>query len=59
MFTSFVLCRCCRLLPAQLRGGGISNRNFYAWSERAQEMKRKCDRDVITMEEFTEWLERS
>ena len=44
---------------AWIRAGRISDTDFYAWSEQAREMKKKCDRDVITLEEFTEWLKRS
>ena len=44
---------------AWIRAGRISDTDFYAWSEQAREMKKKCDRDVITLEAFTEWLKRS
>ena len=44
---------------AWIRAGRISDTDFYAWSEQAREMKKKCDRDVITLEEFTEWLKHS
>ena len=41
---------------AWIRAGRISDTDFYAWSEKAREMKKKCDREVITLEEFQEWL---
>ena len=31
----------------------------YTWSEQAREMKKKCDRDIITLEEYVEWLKHS
>ena len=44
---------------AWIKAGRISDTDFYAWSERAREMKKKCDRDVITLEEYVEWLKNS
>ena len=44
---------------AWIKAGRISDTDFYAWSERAREMKKKCDRDVITLEEYVEWLKHS
>lgn len=44
---------------AWIKAGRISDTDFYAWSEQAREMKKKCDRDVITLEEYVEWLKRS
>ena len=41
------------------KSGRISDTDFYAWSEQAREMKKKCDRDVITLEEYVEWLKNS
>ena len=34
----------------------ITDEQFYAWSEQAREMKKKCDREVITLDEFKDWL---
>ena len=34
----------------------ITDEQFYAWSEKAREEKKKCDREVITLEEFQQWL---
>ena len=28
----------------------------YAWSEKAREEKKKCDREIITLEDFQQWL---
>ena len=36
----------------------FTDEQFYAWSERAREMKKKCDRKVITLDEFKDWLEK-
>lgn len=44
---------------AWIKAGRISDSDFYAWSEQAREMKKKCDRDVITLDEYTEWLKNS
>lgn len=44
---------------AWIKAGRISDTDFYAWSECAREMKKKCDRDVITLEEYVEWLKNS
>lgn len=44
---------------AWIKAGRISDSDFYAWSELAREMKKKCDRDVITPDEYTEWLKHS
>ena len=41
---------------AWIRAGRISDTDFYAWSEQAREMKKKCDRDIITLEEYVDWL---
>lgn len=43
---------------AWIKAGRISDSDFYAWSEQAREMKKKCARDVITLNEYTEWLKR-
>ena len=34
----------------------LTDEQFYAWSEQAREMKKKCDREVITPDEFKDWL---
>ena len=44
---------------AWIKSGRISDTDFYAWSEQAREMKKKCDRDMISLEEFVEWLKHS
>ena len=44
---------------AWIRAGRISDTDFYAWSEKAREMKKKCDQKVIRLEEFQEWLKNS
>lgn len=44
---------------AWIKAGRISDTDFYAWSEQAREMKKKCDREVITLEEYVEWLKHS
>ena len=44
---------------AWIKAGRISDTDFYAWSEQAREMKKKCDRDVITLEEYEKWLKNS
>ena len=31
----------------------------YTWSEQAREVKKKCDQNVITLEEYVEWLKHS
>ena len=44
---------------ARIKARRISDTDFYAWSEQAREMKKKCDRDIITLEEYVEWLKNS
>lgn len=44
---------------AWIKAGRISDEQFYAWSKQAQEQKKKCDRDVISLEEFQQWLRES
>jgi hypothetical protein len=44
---------------AWIKAGRISDEAFYAWSERARAEKKKCDRGVITLEEFKRWLSQS
>lgn len=44
---------------AWIKAGRISDTDFYAWSEQAREMKKKCDHDFITLEEYVEWLKNS
>ena len=41
---------------AWIKAGRITDEQFYAWSEQAREMKKKCDREVITLEEYKDWL---
>ena len=44
---------------ARIKAGRITNDEFLAWGERAREKKNECDKGVITLEEFKEWLENS
>lgn len=44
---------------AWIKAGRISDTDFYAWSEQAREMKKKCDSEDITLEEYVEWLKNS
>ena len=44
---------------AWIKAGRISDTNFYAWSEQAREMKKKCDGNAITLDEFVAWLKQS
>ena len=44
---------------AWIKAGRITDEGFYAWSEKAREEKKKCDRDIITLEEFKQWLAES
>ena len=41
---------------AWIKAGRITDEQFYAWSERAREEKKKCDREIISLEEFQQWL---
>ena len=50
-------CKNCGRYFAQ--AGRISDGQFYAWSEQDREQKKKCDRDIITLEEFRQWLKES
>ena len=38
------------------KAGRITDEQFYAWSEKAREEKKKCDREIISLEEFQQWL---
>ena len=44
---------------AWIKAGRISDSEFYAWSEQARELKKKCDEGVITEDEFQRWLKES
>ncbi|OUN92650.1 hypothetical protein B5F98_11345 [Pseudoflavonifractor sp. An44] len=44
---------------AWIKAGRISDTDFYAWSEQAREMKKKCDGNAITLDEFVAWLKQS
>ena len=44
---------------AWIKAGRISDEDFYAWSEKAREQKKKCDKGLITLEEFQRWLSES
>ena len=41
---------------AWIKAGRITDEQFYAWSEKAREEKKKCDREIISLEEFQQWL---
>ena len=41
---------------AWIKAGRITGEQFYAWSEQAREEKKKCDREIISLEEFQQWL---
>ena len=44
---------------AWIKAGRISDTDFYAWSEQAREMKKKCDCGDISLEEYGKWLKNS
>lgn len=44
---------------AWIKAGRISDEDFYAWSEQAREQKKKCNKGLITLEEFQRWLSES
>lgn len=44
---------------AWIKSGRITDEEFYAWSEKAREEKKKCDQDIISLEEFRQWLKES
>lgn len=44
---------------AWIKSGRITDEAFYAWSEKAREEKKKCDQDIISLEEFRQWLKES
>lgn len=44
---------------AWIKAGRISDDDFYAWSEKAREEKKKCENSSITLEEFRQWLAES
>ena len=44
---------------AWITAGRISDEDFYTWSEKAREQKKKCDKGLITLEEFQRWLSES
>ena len=41
---------------AWIKAKRITAEQFYTWSEQAREMKKKCDQEAITLEEFEDWL---
>ena len=41
---------------AWIKAGRVTDEQFYAWSEKAREEKKKCDREIISLEEFQQWL---
>ena len=44
---------------AWIKAGRITDDDFYAWSEKARDDKKKCDRGMISLEEFKQWLSES
>ena len=44
---------------AWIKAGRVTDDEFSAWSQQAREQKKKCDRDIITLEEFKRWLAES
>ena len=44
---------------AWIKAGRVSDTDFYVWSEQAREMKKKCDGNAITLDEFVAWLKQS
>ena len=44
---------------AWIKAGRITDEQFYAWSEQAREMKKKCDGKAITLDELMAWLNQS
>jgi len=43
---------------AWIKAGHITGEEFYAWSEKAREEKKKCDNGTVTGEEFRVWLDK-
>ena len=41
---------------AWIKAGRTTDEQFYAWSEKAREEKKKCDREIISLEDFQQWL---
>ena len=41
---------------AWIKAGRITDEQFYVWSEQAREEKKKCDREIISLEDFQQWL---
>ena len=41
---------------AWIKAGRVTDEQFYAWSEQAREEKKKCDREIISLEDFQQWL---
>lgn len=41
-----------------IKAGRIEPQAFYAWSEQAREKKAQCEEEVISLEEFAEWLKK-
>jgi len=44
---------------AWIKAGKIEPDAFYAWSEKAREKKAECDEEIITLEEYREWMRNS
>ena len=41
---------------AWIKAGRVTDEQFYAWSEQAREEKKKCNREIISLEDFQQWL---
>lgn len=44
---------------ARMKAGTMEEAHFYLWSKQAREKKAECERGVITLKEFLEWLNQS
>ena len=43
---------------AWIKSGKISQEGFYSWSEEARRQKELCDKGIITLDEFKDWLKK-
>ena len=43
---------------AWIKSGKISQEKFYSWSEEARQQKELCDKGIITLDEFRDWLKK-
>ena len=44
---------------AWIRAGKISEAQFAAWAKKAKEKKKACDNEIISLDEFKQWLKNS